>query len=189
MTGKVFAVSLDFANSDNFEQSVAKTLELRGQIFELALKRGEEIFFHRYTDNTIEGAPRVLLECSDAFLERVKKLPLYGDSQELTGVATFRSGHGGPMDRNVIKRVLAQPVKDPSLPMATLRLQDDILDLALAKGVAGDVLVRHVDGAHGFISLLCTDDFADEVKKLPRCRAVVKPAEAKKIFHNRHRGP
>lgn len=189
MTGKVYAVSLDFSNSDHFEQSVAKTLELRGQIFELALKQGEEIFFHRYTDNAIEGAPRVLLECSDAFLEKVKKLPLYGDSQELTDVATFRAGHGGQINRNIVKRALAQPVKDPSLPMATLRLQDDILDLAVKKGVAGDVLVRHVDGARGFISLLCADEFADEVKNLPRCRAIVKPAEAKKIFHNRRRGP
>jgi hypothetical protein len=188
MADKIFAVSLDFGNSDNFKQSVARTLELRGQIFELALKQGEEIFFHRYTDNTIEGAPRVLLECSDAFLERVKKLPLHGDSQELTGIATFRSGHGGPIDRSTVKRVLAQQVKDPSLPLATLRLQDDIIELSLAKGVQGQVLVRHVDGAHGFISLLCPDDFADEVKNLPRCRAIVKPAEAKKIFHNRH-GP
>jgi hypothetical protein len=189
MPAKVYALEIDFSKDDNFAQSVARTQELRGQIFELALKSGEQIFFHRYTDNTIEGAPRVLLECSAKFLEQVKKLPLFGDVHELTDTASFRAGHGGPINRDTVKRVLAQPVKDPSLAMATLRLQDEIIDLAQSKGLEEQVLVRHVDVAHGFISLLCPDYFTPEVEKLSRCRAIVNPAQAKKIFHNRRRGP
>lgn len=185
----VYAVDLDYTKSGNFEQTVKKNIDLRAQIFDLAQQEGEEVYFHRYVDNMVEGAPRLLLECAPEFMDKVKKLPLYGDSREWKGAATFRAGHAGPVNPKDLTRVLAQEARDPSLPSATWRLQDDILELALARGVDGQVLVRHVDGDRGFISLLCPESFVDDIKALPRCRAAVKPSEAAKIFHGRGKGP
>jgi hypothetical protein len=189
MAAVVYTIELDYAKSGNFEQTVKKNIELRAQIFDLAQQEGEEVYFHRYVDNMVEGAPRLLLECSPAFMDKVKTLPLYGDSREWKGAATFRAGHAGPVNPKDLTRVLAQEDRDPSLPSATWRLQDDILELALSKGVGGQVLVRHVDGDRGFISLLCPESFVDGITDLPRCRAAVKPADAAKFFNHRGKGP
>lgn len=185
MAAIVYTIELDYTKSGNFEQTVKKNIELRAQIFDLAQQEGEEVYFHRYVDNMVEGAPRLLLECSPDFMDKVKTLPLYGDSREWKGAPTFRAGHAGPVNPKDLTRVLAQEVRDPSLPSATWRLQDDILDLALSKGVDGQVLVRHVDGDRGFISLLCPESFVADIQDLPRCRAAVKPADAAKFFHHR----
>jgi hypothetical protein len=189
MPSALYTIELDYTKSGNFEQTVKKNIELRAQIFDLAQQEGQEVYFHRYVDNTVEGAPRLLLECTTEFLGKVKALPLYGDSREWKGAPTFRAGHAGPVNPKDLARVLAQETTDPSLPSATWRLQDDILDLALSKSLGGHVLVRHVDGDCGFISLLCPESFVDDVKDLPRCRAAVKPADAAKFFHNRGKGP
>jgi hypothetical protein len=186
----VYSVSVDFSKAGIFEQAVRKNAELRAQIFDLALKENEEVYFHRYIDNVTGGAPQTLVECSEDFHDKIKKLPLYGESRELDGgMGTFRAGHAGAVDRTVLKRLLAQETKDPSLAIATWRLQDEILDLSLAKGIGGEVLIRHIDADRGFISLLCPDTFVPEIEKLERCRAIVKPEDAAKIFHKRGPGP
>lgn len=52
------------------------------QIASLAAKNKEKIYFHDYADKDLGGAPVVLLECSDAFLESVRQLSACkGDEQ------------------------------------------------------------------------------------------------------------
>lgn len=158
--------------------SVKQVLELRNAIFDLAAKGSEEIYFHRHADDTLGGAPHLMVECSGGFLDEIKKLPQYGASNDIwPGTSTFRAGHGGPAAPNSWKRVLAND------PADTWRLQDDIIRAAQAKGIQGEVLIRHIDADKGFISLLCPDDFVADIKKLERTGLVVTPKEAGKFRH------
>lgn len=54
---------------------VGQTLELTGKsIGVLAQESKETIFFHRYTE-PVGGGPLILLECSESFINSVKRLP------------------------------------------------------------------------------------------------------------------
>lgn len=48
----------------------------------LAAAKGEQVHFHDFKD-PVAGAPVLLLECSDEFLEQVKKLPGYATSYDV----------------------------------------------------------------------------------------------------------
>ncbi len=175
MTNKVYVVSVDFS-AGGMQNAVMNTLALRGDIFDLANAGSEEVFFHRHKDDMLGGAPSLMLECSEAFLDKVKALPRYGNSIDLwTGFDTFRAGHGGPVDAAQLKRVLAQETTDPNLNVATWRLQDDIIRLAQNNALEGKVLVCHIDGDRGFVSVICPDDFADKILELPRCAKITTP--------------
>ncbi len=60
------------ANRDNLGRSIAV----------LAAKTGEQVYFHDFKD-PVAGAPVLILECSDAFLDQVKKLPGYSKSYDV----------------------------------------------------------------------------------------------------------
>lgn len=61
---------------------VANRDKLGHSIAQLAAKTGEQVHFHDFKD-PVAGAPVLLLECSDAFLEQVKKLPGYATSYDV----------------------------------------------------------------------------------------------------------
>ncbi len=172
MTNKVYVVAVDFTVG-GLQNAVMNTLALRQDIFELANAGTEQIYFHRYKDDMLGGAPNLLLECSEEFLEKVKTLPRYGNSLDLwTGFDTFRAGHAGPVDAAQLKRVTAKETTDPDLDVATWRLQDDIIRLGQNHALEGKVLVRQVDGLKGFVSVICPDDFAEKILSLPRCAKI-----------------
>jgi len=180
-------VYADAAKHGDGTRAVQATLALRAEILKLANAKPEEVFLHRLTDELLGGAPSVLLECSDGFLAEVKKLPLYKNSHEMwPGFETARSDHGGPVDKSQLKRLLTvQTDNDFSLEVATWRLRGEILQLAQQEKLGDAVLIRHVDGDRGFISLLCPDDFVDKIAGLARCAKIVRPEDAAQQLHHR----
>lgn len=63
------------------------------EIAKLAKTVNEPVFFHDFT-GPVGGAPIILLECSDAFLDNVRKLPSYKKDQPAwttPGLETERS--------------------------------------------------------------------------------------------------
>ena len=186
---EVYVVSVDF-NKTGPAKAVEATLVLRAEILMLANAGTEDIFLHQFKDDTLGGAPGILLECSPAFLEQVKTKTLYGSSHPVwPDLETHRTDHGGPVDKAQLVRVLAQEHNnDPSLEVATWRLRGDIIALAKQQQLAeGTVLLRHVDGKRGFLSLLCPDSFVDDIAKLDRCAKAVRPQDAAQ--HLQHRQP
>lgn len=57
------------------KDSINNTDKLGAEIANLAKETGDYCWFHRYTDDTLGGAPNILLECHSDFLEKVKELP------------------------------------------------------------------------------------------------------------------
>jgi hypothetical protein len=180
----VYIVEAQWRPEDDGD-NLRRNNEMRSQIFDLAQREGEEIFFHRYRLSTAPTGPHVLVECTPEFFEKIKQLPLMDYGHQLWArLETFRTGHGGPVDLALLNRVLAQQDKsDWSLHDATWALHEDILDLAKVKGLEGQALIRHIDGDRGFLSLICPDSLVPDIESLPRCRALVKPGQAAKIFH------
>jgi hypothetical protein len=72
----------------------------------LANEIGSPVFFHDVKappdDNTpLGGAPTILLECSDDFLERVKKLPGFVSSEEFRASTQLPPGYTTGRDARV----------------------------------------------------------------------------------------
>lgn len=61
---------------------VANRDKLGRAVAGLAAKTGEQVHFHDFKD-PVAGAPILLLECSDAFLEQVKKLPGFSKAYDV----------------------------------------------------------------------------------------------------------
>ena len=55
--------------------------KLGQEIVSLARRTGESIFFHEFKNDTLGGAPTLMLECSDPFLAELRKLPSYKKDQ------------------------------------------------------------------------------------------------------------
>ncbi len=69
---KVHIIEPDFQAP--IETVVKNRDELGRAISKLAKSEGETVYFHDFKE-PVAGAPVVMLECSDDFLEKVKKLP------------------------------------------------------------------------------------------------------------------
>ncbi len=61
---------------------VANRDKLGRAVAGLAAQSGEQVHFHDFKD-PVAGAPILLLECSDAFLEKVKKLPGFSKAYDV----------------------------------------------------------------------------------------------------------
>jgi len=61
---------------------VANRDKLGRSIAQLAATSGEQIHFHDFKD-PVAGAPVLLLECSDSFLDQVKKLPGFSKAYDV----------------------------------------------------------------------------------------------------------
>jgi hypothetical protein len=82
-TIKIYAIMVDFTGTPWLE-ACKKTAALEKDIALLAKKTGAVIYFHQYKENVL-GGPVVLLECSESFLEKVKKLPLFDSCANAEG--------------------------------------------------------------------------------------------------------
>ena len=77
---KVHVIEADL--SGKMTDVVGNRDELGIQIARLAAAVNEPVFFHDFK-NPMAGAPVIMLECSDAFLAEVRKLPAYKKDQEV----------------------------------------------------------------------------------------------------------
>jgi hypothetical protein len=75
MKNKVYSITVDFTGT-TIGEAVGKTMKLDADIQRLAKASGEDVHMHQYKEPML-GAPVVLVECSEAFLEKIKKLPLF----------------------------------------------------------------------------------------------------------------
>jgi hypothetical protein len=103
---KVHVVEADM--SGNIHEVVAKRDELGRSIAKLADRVNTPVFFHDYKD-PVAGAPQILLECSDTFLDLVKKLPGFASTHEHAGLPTERK----PAIKNYFLGKPAAPAKTP----------------------------------------------------------------------------
>lgn len=78
---KVYVVMIDFAGT-SWAEACARTSRLDADVQKLAAVCGEDIHMHQYADPA-PGAPVVLVECPESFLEKIKQLPLYHASHDL----------------------------------------------------------------------------------------------------------
>lgn len=88
MPHKVHIIEADL--SGRIHDVVANRDELGVQIARLANAVNEPVFFHEFKQ-PLAGAPVIMLECSDAFLAEVRKLPAYKKDQEVWKGADFET--------------------------------------------------------------------------------------------------
>ena len=87
---KVHVIEADM--SGNIMDAVQKRDDLGRAIAKLAAQVNEPVFFHDFKD-PVAGAPIIMIECSDAFLSSVQKLPGFKNSHDVwPGLATERKG-------------------------------------------------------------------------------------------------
>lgn len=79
---KVHVIEADMTG--HWHDTVHKRDDLGRAIAKLAASTGEQVFFHDFKD-PVAGAPIVMLECSDAFLAEVQKLPGYKHHHDVWG--------------------------------------------------------------------------------------------------------
>ncbi len=100
---KVHIIEADMAGYVHARDDLGK------KIGALAKTVNEPVFFHDYKD-PVCGAPVILLECSDAFLKKVKQLPECKKVEELPpGEATERS-------QSILSYFTSTPPKPPRKP-------------------------------------------------------------------------
>lgn len=86
---KVHVIEADM--SGPWQDAVQKRDDLGRAIGRLAARVNEPVWFHDFKE-PVAGAPVVMLECSDAFLAQVQKLPEFSKSQDLwQGMETQRA--------------------------------------------------------------------------------------------------
>ncbi len=96
----------------NVHVVVANRDKLGRAVAQLAAQSGEQVHFHDFKD-PVAGAPILLLECSDAFLEQVKKLPGFSKSYDVwPDLETERK----PSIQNYFTQAAATPDKKPTPP-------------------------------------------------------------------------
>lgn len=104
---KLYVVMIDFTGK-TIPEAIKGTFEMERDIAILAKKTGEEI--HSHLETKALTVPVVLLECSEKFLEEVKRLPSFGAVKDfpLGAVAVRREGQ--PTDPSQqAKRPAAKP--------------------------------------------------------------------------------
>ena len=85
---KIYAVATDYTGK-TWAEAIGNTFKLDAAIQRLAKAEGESISLYSYKTPVSGQPPVVLLECSEAFLEKVKRLPLFNSVRPLgTAVET-----------------------------------------------------------------------------------------------------
>jgi hypothetical protein len=72
---KVYHITTDLSDK-TIGEILGNTAKLDAEIQKLAKAGGDEVYLHQFV-SPVGGAPCVLLECSESFLEKVKRLPLF----------------------------------------------------------------------------------------------------------------
>lgn len=102
---KVHVIEPDFQAP--IETVVKNRDELGRAIAKLAKSAGETVYFHDFKEPVV-GAPVVMLECSDAFLEKVRALP---------GAANIHDGWPNmPTERNATVQQYFNDAATPPQP-------------------------------------------------------------------------
>jgi hypothetical protein len=158
----------------HYDAAHAETATLRRDIIDLATREKETVYFHQFKGD-FGGAPCLLVECGDAFFEKVKQLPFFADAfdppRAPEGTETFRFEQAGPFDPYDIKEAFVRTSRNHD----ARQLAYGIIDAAVGKGLEGQVLLREVFRHAGFVRFSCPDDFVDEVRKLASCDRVDVP--------------
>jgi hypothetical protein len=76
MENKIYVVTPDFTGLTWAEQC-RKAMQLDADIQRLAKSSGDTSVHMREWNPRVPGSPAVVIECSEAFLEKIKKLPLF----------------------------------------------------------------------------------------------------------------
>src|SRR5437763_363809 len=84
---KVYAITTDFTGT-TWAEACQKTSQLDAAIQKLAKTSGDDVHMHQYKENML-GAPTVLVECSETFLDKITRLPLF-DAATPALAATIR---------------------------------------------------------------------------------------------------
>ncbi len=121
MPHKVHVIEADLTGT--LPQVLKERDSLGRGIAELALSSRETVYFHDYV-GPVGGAPTILLECSDAFLTKVRTLPGYKKDHEAwttPGLETARSPrvqdyfiNGGTTGPDC--KIMPPPVRKPRPP-------------------------------------------------------------------------
>jgi len=87
MKNKVYAIRIDFTGT-NWPQAYGDTMKLDADIQRLAKSSGAaDVHMHQYK-TPMEGAPEVLVEAPAAFIDKVKRLPLFHSVREVDETST-----------------------------------------------------------------------------------------------------
>jgi hypothetical protein len=89
---KVHVIEADLSGS--LPNALSEREKLGQEIVGLALKTHATVWFHEFKSDALGGAPNIMLECSDKFLDEVRKLPSYKKDQPAwttPGLETERS--------------------------------------------------------------------------------------------------
>jgi hypothetical protein len=93
--GHLYRLSADLSNyhDTTWEGAKRAAMKFEKEIAALARQRGETIYFHTYKDpaRVPHSDTHVLLECSETFVEEVKKLSAFG-------TLTLRGPSTSPLD-------------------------------------------------------------------------------------------
>lgn len=107
---KVHVIEADMTG--NWMNAVQCRDDLGRAIAKLAASVNEPVWFHDFKD-PVAGAPVVMLECSDAFLAEVKKLPGFKNSHDVwENLETERK----PSIHQYFSNPPAQPPAKPRAP-------------------------------------------------------------------------
>jgi hypothetical protein len=93
---KVRVIEADLTGS--LPQVLSQREKLGQEIVALARQVNEPVFFHEFKQ-PLAGAPVILLECSDAFLAQVRKMPSYVKDQEVWSGKDFETERSAQLQR------------------------------------------------------------------------------------------
>jgi hypothetical protein len=88
MENRIYVVTPDFTGLTWGEQC-RKAMQLDADIQRLAKSSGDTSAHMRQWDPIVPGSPAVVVECSEAFLEKIKRLPLF-DAAAVASHPTIR---------------------------------------------------------------------------------------------------
>lgn len=84
MKNKVYALYTFGNNLPDINQILKDRAALETALHALAARENETIYMHDYKDDTLGGAPILMVECSDAFVKKaVQSLPLIKDHHDM----------------------------------------------------------------------------------------------------------
>lgn len=176
---KIYSIETDFTK--NWNDVLNDRQKLGHAIVTLAKSAGEEIHFHDYKD-PVCGAPVILLECSQAFLDQVKNLPECKNVQDFSyALPTFRAqsikDHFEGITayaitfavsrRNNGNDKMTQVFNFQSLMKNSKESYQRVVDHLRQKDLLKDVADIRCVPNEGRMLIQCTEDVINEIKNLP----------------------
>lgn len=111
MENKVYVVTPDFTGL-NWAEMCRKSMQLDADIQRLAKSSGDTSVHMRQWNPPVPGSPTVVVECSEAFLEKIKRLPLF-DAAAVAAHPTIRRSE---MPQVESPEAMTPPLKTPKGP-------------------------------------------------------------------------